>query len=261
MAINLDAIKAKLNKLQSQTTKQNNLWKPDPGKQIVRIVPYQYNKENPFNELLFHYNLGKKNYLSPMTFGRPDPVAEFAEKLKASGNSDEWKLGKKLEPIMRTYVPVIVRGLESEGVKLWGFGKTVYQELLGFIADPDYGDITDPVNGRDIVVEFTPAEGGGYPKTSIRVKPNTSHVSDDKNILDKIVGDQPELTKIFKEPSYDDLKAALEAWLNPEDDQQVAGYNENNKPAESKSTTSEPVVSGVSNVDDVAGAFDELFNQ
>ena len=41
MAINLDAIKAKLNKLQSQTTKQNNLWKPDPGKQIVRIVPYQ----------------------------------------------------------------------------------------------------------------------------------------------------------------------------------------------------------------------------
>ena len=152
MAINLDAIKAKLNKLQTQTTRQNNLWKPEPGKQQIRIVPYQYNKENPFQELYFHYDLGKKNFLSPITHGNPDPVVEFAEKLKSSGNSDEWKLGKKLEPKMRCYVPIIVRGKESEGVKFWGFGKTVYTELLGFIADPDYGDLTDPMNGRDIVI-------------------------------------------------------------------------------------------------------------
>ena len=44
---------------------------------------------------------------------------------------------------MRTFAAVIVRGKESEGVKFWGFGKTVYQELLGVIYDPDYGDITD----------------------------------------------------------------------------------------------------------------------
>ena len=40
-----------------------------------------------------------------------------------------------MEPKMRTYVPVLVRGKESEGVKFWGFGKLVYQELLG----DDYG--------------------------------------------------------------------------------------------------------------------------
>ena len=71
---------------------------------------------------------------------------------------------------MRTYVPVLVRGEESEGVKFWGFGKNVYQELLGFFADPDYGDLTDPVNGRDVTVEFkTAAElGKSYPETYIR---------------------------------------------------------------------------------------------
>ena len=42
-------------------------------------------------------------------------------------------------------------------MKFWGFGKTLYQELLSIIADPDY-DITDPVNGRDVVVEFISAE-------------------------------------------------------------------------------------------------------
>ena len=55
---------------------------------------------------------------------------------------------------MRTLTPVVVRGEERQ--ELLGFGvlvKTVYQELLSII-DPDYGDITDPVNGRDVVVEF-----------------------------------------------------------------------------------------------------------
>ena len=254
MAIDLNAIRNKLNQLQTQTTRQNNLWKPEPGKQQIRIVPYQHDKANPFQELYFHYDLGKKNFLSPITHGRPDPVVEFAEKLKASGNSDEWKLGKKLEPKMRCYVPIIVRGKESEGVKFWGFGKTVYTEILGFIADPDYGDLTDPMNGRDIVVEFTPSEGGGYPKTAIRVKPNTSPMADDKNVIEKIAKQQPNLNEIFKEPTYDELKAALEAWLDPEN-------QEANGP-DAPEAGNEPIgVGNVSKVDDVSAAFDELFNE
>ena len=58
-----------------------------------------------------------------------------------------------MEPKLRTFVPVIVRGEEGEGVRFWGFGKTVYQEILGYIADPDYGDITDPTSGRDLTIE------------------------------------------------------------------------------------------------------------
>ena len=251
MAINLDALRSKLDKLQNQTTKQNNLWKPEPGKQQIRIVPYQHNKENPFLEMHFHYDLAKRNYLSPMTYGRPDPVIEFAEKLKSSGNSDEWKLGKKMEPKMRTYVPVIVRGKESEGVKFWGFGKTVYTELLGFIADPDYGDITDPMNGRDIVVEFTPSDSPAtYPKTAIRVKPATSKVTEDRNIAELIANKQPNISEIFKEPTYHALEKALEYWLHPEAGEEPTLQSSDN----SKETAS------ASKVDNVADAFDELFN-
>jgi len=256
MAINLDAIRSKLTQLQNQTTKQNNLWKPEPGKQVIRIVPYQHNKDNPFIELYFHYNLAKRNYLSPVTYGKPDPVMEFAEKLKSSGNSDDWKLGKSLEPKLRTYVPVVVRGQESEGVKFWGFGKTVYTELLGIIADPDYGDITDPVSGRDVVVEFTPAEGGGFPKTAIRVKPNQTAVTDDKNVAEQVAQNQPNVTSIFKEPSYEDLQQALQDWLNPD------GAETESTPTDTAKaeTKKEPVAEGVSKVDDVSSAFDELFN-
>lgn len=263
MAIDLDAIRRKLGDLQSQTTRTSHLWKPSPGKNQVRIVPYQHNKDNPFQELFFHYDLGKKNYLSPVTFGEPDPVVEFSEKLKATGNSDDWKLSKKLEPKMRTYVPVLVRGAEGEGVKLWGFGKQVYTELLGFITDPDYGDITDPGSGRDIVVEFTPSEGAGsYPKTTIRVKPNQTPATTDKATAEKIMTGQEDIFNIFKKVSYDDLKSALEEWLDPSTDGEESTGD---LPWENKKQTTEkaPVVaaSTTKTTDDISAAFDDLFNQ
>jgi hypothetical protein len=88
MAINLDAIRGRLNKLQSTTSKTVEQWKPTPGKHQIRLVPYKFNKENPFIELLFHYGINNKTYLSPQSFGRPDPIVEFAEKLK------EWVIRK-----------------------------------------------------------------------------------------------------------------------------------------------------------------------
>jgi len=264
--MDLNAIKTKLESLQSQTTTSNNFWKPEPGKQIVRIVPYSHNKDNPFVELFFHYNLGQnKTYMSPMSFGRPDPVQEFADKLKSTGDKDEWIQGKRLEPKMRTFAPVIVRGQESEGVKFWGFGKTVYQELLSVIADPDYGDITDPVNGRDIMIERqTPAEAGNqYGKTTVRVKPNMTPLTENKEQLETLLNSQPNLTELYTEPSYDDLKDALSGYLNPEEATETDTTTTSNGVAATTAPTSNTGTAkpaATKKTDDVEDAFDSLFN-
>ena len=254
--MDINAIKSKLATLQSTTSTKENFWKPEPGKQVVRIVPYKHNKDNPFIELFFHYNLGNnKTYLSPLSFGRPDPVAEFADKLKSTGNKDEWIQGKRLEPKMRTFAPVIVRGKESEGVKFWGFGKTVYQELLGVIADPDYGDITDATNGRDIGIERqTPAEAGNqYGKTTVRVKPNQTAITEDADMLKSIFDNQSDLTELYTEPTYDELKEALQNYLNPSDETETA---------ETSTATTEKVAekTETKSTADVSDAFDDLFN-
>ena len=259
MAIDLNAIRNKLNKLQTTNQRVSNLWKPEPGKNQLRIVPYQHNKENPFMELYFHYDLGKRNFLSPVTFGEPDPVLEFAEQLKSSGNSDDWKLGKKLEPKMRTYLPVLVRGKESEGVKMWGFGKQVYQELLTFIADPDYGDITDPTSGRDLVITYTPPEGSErYPKTTIMVKPNVTPATEDKNVAEMVMNGQTDIFDIYKKCTYDDLKAALAAWLNGDESGEAP-----TTAAKSESPfkdTSADAPASVKKTDNISAAFDDLFS-
>ena len=60
MALDINAIRGRLNKLQNTQKKSDALWKPTPGKSQVRIVPYKFNKDNPFIELYFHYNVNNK---------------------------------------------------------------------------------------------------------------------------------------------------------------------------------------------------------
>ena len=248
MIMDINAIKSRLNQLQNTSSTANAFWKPQPGKSQIRITPYNENKDNPFVELFFHYSLvPNKTVLSPLSFGRPDPVQQFADKLKGSGDKDEWIQGKRIEPKMRTFAPVIVRGEESEGVKWWGFGKTVYQELLGIIADPDYGDISDVMTGRDIVVERqTAAEAGNqYGKTTIRVKPNQTALVEDANLSDNLLKNQPNIIELYTEPSFDELKGHLQNFLNP-------------SAAEEK--TSEPEMVSTQASSNVEDDFDKLFN-
>jgi|TARA_B100001964_G_C14120637_1_gene548147 hypothetical protein len=253
--MDLNAVKKRLAQLESSNTRTTNLWKPSPGKTQVRIVPYKLNKDIPFIELFFHYDLGGRTYLSPVSFGRPDPIEEFADKLKQSGNREDWRLGKKLESKLRTFAPVVVRGEENEGPKFWGFGKTVYQELLGIIADPDYGDISDPVNGRDIVVEFKTAEeiGASFPKTSIRVKPNQTPITEDGGLLRSIIDDQKDIREIYQEYSYDELTEALQEWLSPKEDEEGTDDSEGN--------TSVSATTLASSTTNTTEAFDELFSK
>ena len=250
--MDLNAIKNRLSQLQTATNRTSNLWKPQPGNQIVRIVPYKFNKDNPFIELYFHYDLGGKNYLSPISFGRPDPIEEFAQKLKGTGSKDDYRLGRKVEAKMRTYAPVVVRGEETQGVRFWGFGKTVYQELLSLIADPDYGDITDAVSGRDVAVVFKTAEetGKSFPSTSIRVKPNQTPITEDASLLETLTEDQKNITDIYQEQSYEDLTQALNDYLN-------GGSTTKEDKEEEKKVLADATTYDSQKTSD---AFDDLFN-
>ncbi len=270
MAINIDQVRDRLKTLQSQTNKQDSFWKPTPGKHVIRIVPYKFNKDNPFIELLFHYNIGNKSYLSPQTFNRPDPIVNFAEDLKKTGKKEDWKQGKNLEPKLRTFVPIVVRGKENEGVKFWGFGKTVYQELLGLISDPEYGDITDISNGHDITVEFKSAEQAGksYPSTTIRPKPAKTKLVEGAEQLKALFDTQKNILEIYKEPTYEDLEVVLQSWLdgetegtsNEDEEQETVKDFASAKAMANKTTKqkSAPIVAST-NIDDISDDLDALF--
>ncbi len=222
--MDLDIIRKKLDNLQSKNTPSGKTdyskiyWKPSIGKQQIRIVPSTYNSNNPFTELKLHYGVGpNKIMISPLNFGERDPIFEFSQKLR-SGEYDKntYVLARSLEPKTRYFVPVVVRGEEDKGVRLWQFGTTIYTELAALALDDEIGDYTDIVNGRDLTVETVGPETTGtqYNKSSIRVRLKTSPLSKDSNQVETWTSEQPNPKEgLFKIYSYDEMKGSLKKHL------------------------------------------------
>jgi len=261
MALNISALKSKLNQFTRQNDRSDALWKPTEGKTVVRIVPWKDNKENPFVELYFHY-LGSKTHLSPISNGNRDPIVEFADALQAGGTKDDWQQARPFRPKLRTFVPIVVRGEEDKGVRFMSFGKIVYTELLSIISDPDYGDITDVQNGRDIVIEYIPQEKSdtSFAKTMVRPKPNQTPLADSADKIQKLLTDQPDIRSIFKEPSYEELKVSLERYLDPDSAKTPAPVKEEVTVKPTSPTAAKSAELKSTSVKDMIDEFDEVFN-
>ena len=142
---------------------------------------------------------------------------EFANQLRKSGDKENMELAKKLYPKLRIFAPVVVRGEEDKGVRFWEFGKMVYQELLGVMADEDYGDITAVQNGRDVTVEVIPAAETGkmFNTTTVRVKPNQTPLVEDAKQAESFLTNQKDLVSLFKKYSFEEMKGELQSYLKP----------------------------------------------
>mgnify|MGYP003656021417 CR=1 FL=1 len=154
-----------------------------------------------------------RGLLGPYQFENPDPIQELITKLRDEGSKESYELAKKLYPKMRTYAPVIIRGEEDKGVQIWGFGKTVYQTLLGLMLDEDYGDITDPKSGRDIKVVCSKQPGKKWAMTEVRPRGKQSGLSDNDSQSQSWLSSIPNLDEIYQMKSYDELTKIINDWL------------------------------------------------
>ena len=200
--------------------------------------------------MYFHYNVGdhKGGIVCPKrNYGEDCPICEFASSVWKDGveNNDEEskKLAKSLFVRARFFSPVVVRGREEEGIKVYGYGKRAYELLLGYILDPEYGDITDVMEGTDIALTYTkPTTPGAYPQTSLKMRRNSSPLLEETEAISALLDRMPDFDSLFERLSPEQVGAIL--------DEQLAG----NQSAESRS--SETTKYGQAN--EVDRAFDEL---
>jgi hypothetical protein len=215
----LDTLQSKPQGGGQKTDYTKIFWRPSVGKQQIRIVPSAFDKKNPFKELKFYYGITNKVMISPLNFGEKDPIHLFAQKLREEYNKENYILAKKLDAKNRIFVPVVVRGEEDKGVRLWQFGKLVYEELLALAVDDEIGDYTDVASGRDLTVETVGPESTGTPynKSSVRVRLKTTPLSEDSATVETWLKEQPNPEELFKRYTFDEMKSALEKWLSPEE--------------------------------------------
>jgi hypothetical protein len=196
-------------------------WKPKAeGKFQIRFVPSKLNKDNPFQEIFMHYGVGKFPIVALTNWGEDDPIVEFSKKLRTSSDSENWRLAKQLDPKMRVFAPVIVRGEEEKGVRLFEFSKTLYMELLSVADDEDYGDFTDINQGFDFVVTATKVQDRPGFGLSLRPKPKQTPLSDNADTIKTWLENQPLLLEERYKYTYDKLKEELQTFISGGEEQE-----------------------------------------
>ena len=233
MAIDLKKMRNKLNRLEGKGG-SSAFWKPQDGDQTIRILPSP--DGDPFKEYWFHYNLGNnRGFLSPKrNFGEEDPLNDFVRQLFNSGSEEDIKMAKNLMARQRFFSPVIVRGEEDKGVRLWGYGKMAYKELVTLALNPDYDDITDPQTGTDLVINYGKPAGAQFPKTTITPRRRSSPLfSDDPGgkMAAEAMESIPDYDEVFADSrkTPEEVGRMLDEWLAGEihDSENVEKYGGN----------------------------------
>ena len=215
MALDLKKMRGKLAQLQNRGDGKSRemFWRPPEGESTIRIVPTP--DGDPFKDYWFHYNLGKNpGFLSPKkNFGTDDPLDAFIRTLFNEGSEESVKMAKNLMARQRFFSPVIVRGEEEKGVRLWGYGKMAYTELLNLVLNPDYGDITDTSEGTDLVIGYGKPPGAQFPQTSITPRRKPSPLVEDESKAEQLLENIPDFDTVFERKTPEEVQSMLDEFL------------------------------------------------
>ena len=152
--------------------------------------------------------------------GEDCPVCNFAwstyNDAKKAGDTETLKFCKTLFAKERFFSPVVVRGEEDQGVKLWGYGKTAYGELIGLVTNPDYGDITDVDGGTDLTINYGKPPGAQFPVTKITPRRRPSALAETSEDAVRIMDSMPSFTENFNTKTTQEIETMLADFLNAE---------------------------------------------
>jgi hypothetical protein len=218
MAIDMSKMKAKLDQLSNKGSGGTSYFKMELGNTYeVRILPTP--DGDPFKQFFVHYRVGNAQpFLSPKkNFGEDDALDRFVRKLYDAGDDESLAMARELSAKARFFSPVIVRGQESEGPMVWSYSKTVYEELLKTVLDPDFGDITDPESGFDLKVSYDKISGKMYPETTVRPRPKASKLSKDPNQVEEWLANLPDIDAMQNRKTPAEVEEILNGYLMSDD--------------------------------------------
>ena len=162
----------------------------DEGENTIRIIPAFGEKKDFWIERKISYGVGPKRsvIVPPGQFGKPDPLMDYIAKLRQDGDDVSKKEADKIKPKSRFIAMVVKRGpSEKDGPVQWNMNHDNYVKLLSYMADPEYGDITDAQKGVDIIIKYTPGEKtkNGFAVTAVdRTKRNPSPLGNAEQIAE-----------------------------------------------------------------------------
>lgn len=251
--VDLAAIRRKMKILQNgYQSSRVQFWRPGPGEYSIRALPWpdeMLKDGQPFVERYFYYLGDKPGFLAPFQFGKEDPVADLRKKLYSTQDPADRAIAKQLKPSMRTYLPVLERGKESEGVKLFSFGKGVHQRLLGYFLKKDTENWIDTKGGYDIDVTISKIKGKKYNDTAVELARKPSDLADSDDKINELLESMPDVDNVYSQKSTAEIEAILNSWL---DDESSSDNDSDGESRGKKSSSSDALDDLVNDVKDSA---------
>jgi len=130
---------------------------------------------------------------------------------------DAWKAN----PVHRYYMNVLVRSstnfpeVDPKVIHIGNFPPTMKAWIWSKLMDPDFGDITDPLNGRDL--KITRNEVNKKTTYDRDVVPTTSPIITNTDEIEEFLKDLPDLDAVFAYPSaqvFEKIKESAELYRN-----------------------------------------------
>jgi hypothetical protein len=131
----------------------------------------------------------------------------------STGNESDKELAKQYKPRKFYIVKVIDRDNPEDGVKFWRFKHNYKQEGILDKIIPIWkakGDITDPSNGRDLILELTKAKtpkGAFYTVIQTVMYDDPSPISSDSQTSDSWVNDELTWQDVYSKKPVEYLEA------------------------------------------------------
>jgi hypothetical protein len=248
MATNsLDAVLAQYEKSQSSSNTTNKMSSEDrmkkyfaallkdnekQGQRKIRILPTT-DGSSPFKEVWFHEvqvdGKWQKFYDPSKNDNERSPLNEVYEELMSTGKESDKQLATQYRSRKFYIVKVIDRDNEQDGVKFWRFKHNYKQEGILDKIIPIWkakGDITDPDNGRDLILELTKAKtpkGATYTVIQTVMYDDPSPISDDSNEMAEWVGDEMTWEDVYFKKPVEYLEAIARG-ETPKWDSEKGGY-------------------------------------
>jgi hypothetical protein len=190
--------------------------KETQGQRRLRILPTK-DGSTPFKEVWYHEIQVDGKFQKFYDPGKNDsersPLNEVYEELRATGKESDKELAKQYLSRKFYIVKVIDRDNEADGVKFWRFKHNYKNEGILDKIIPIWrnkGDITDPVTGRDIILELTKAKtpkGAQYTVIQTVMYDDAAPVHEDKATADGWVNDELSWEDVYSKKPVEYLEA------------------------------------------------------
>ena len=202
------------------------------GQRRVRILPTT-DGSSPFKEVWFHEvqvdGKWQKFYDPAKNDNERSPLNEVYEELMSTGRDSDKELAKQYKARKFYIVKVIDRDNEQDGVKFWRFKHNYKQEGILDKIIPIWkakGDITDPDNGRDLILELTKAKtgkGATYTVIQTVMYDDPCAISEDTDQMAEWVADPMTWEDVYSKKPVEYLEAIARG-ETPRWDSEKGGY-------------------------------------